>query len=128
MKSNKVVELIFEYTFDAQMSQNNRHCAKAIILKLSKSSSIEVIFKRPLDKFRPGVMRLMRVKIYCRHLVIKIVFHRRQKLLRKSYGVRFELHYSNLALEHMFGFHKSNVRDPLWILIDSSIVSNSSPR
>ena len=68
MKSYKVVEqleltfeYIFEYILDDQMSQNNRHCAKVIILKLSLSNSIEVIFKRPLVKFRPGVMRLMRV-------------------------------------------------------------------
>ena len=78
MKSYKVVELTtFEYIFDDQMSQNNRHCAKVIILKLSLSNSIEVIFKRPLDKFRPGVMRLMRIihtvrLLYISHLVVEI--------------------------------------------------------
>ena len=87
MKSYKVVELTFEYIFeyilDDQMSQNNRHCAKVIILKLSLSNSIEVIFKRPLVKFRPGVMRLMRVIHTVRilyvghgHLVVEIIFEK----------------------------------------------------
>ena len=49
------------------------------------------------------------------------------KLIREAFLPKI-LWWSNLVIEHVFVFHKSNVPDQLWILIDSSIVSNPSPR